>query len=140
MKKWNKIDDTIFCFAVVRNPYTRTYSCFNQYNKTNKTNISFSEYLENAKNKHISVETPLLHLPQYSYIVNDNNEIAVAKLYRFENLKELENDFQGTLSFENVGEYDTESYNKDYTEEAIDIVKELYEEDFLRFGYSKDFN
>jgi len=136
----NTVDDTVFSFAVVRNPYTRTYSCFNQYNKTNGTSISFIEYLNNIKEKHISLETPLLHIPQYKYIVDESDNVATTKIYKFENLKELEDDFQCTLSFDNVGEYDTESYNKDYTEEAINIVKELYEEDFIRFEYSKDFN
>ena len=40
-------NQSVFSFAVVRNPYTRTYSCFHQFNKTNKTNISFLEYLKN---------------------------------------------------------------------------------------------
>jgi len=140
LKKNNIIGENIFSFAVVRNPYTRAYSCFNQYNKTNKTEISFIEYLNNIKDNKISVETPLLHLPQYKYVIDDSDNIGVTKLYKFENLKELEDDIQDTLSFDNVGEYDTDSYNKDYTEEAINIVKELYEQDFIRFEYSKDFN
>ena len=35
LKEANLIDDSVFSFAVVRNPYTRTYSCYNQYNNTN---------------------------------------------------------------------------------------------------------
>lgn len=136
----NKINDSIFSFAVVRNPYTRTYSCFKQYNKTNITNISFMEYLTNTKNGKISEETPLLHLPQYKYVVDDSYNIAVTKIYKFENLKEWEDDFKSRLVFDNVGEYDLESYNKDYTEEAMKIVQELYDEDFDIFGYSKEFN
>lgn len=136
----NIIDENVFSFSVVRNPYTRTYSCFKQYNKTNETDISFMEYLTNIKNNIISNETPLLHLPQYTYMIDDSDNIAITKIYNFENLKELEDDLNHVLSFDNVGDYMPESYQKDYTEEAINIVKELYSEDFERFGYSKEFN
>lgn len=139
LNKNNIIDDNVFSFGVVRNPYTRTYSCLNQYNKTNKTDITFIEYLTNIKNGIISEETPLLHLPQYCYLVDDSDNIAITKLYKFENLKELEDDINHVLSFDNVGEYSVESYNKDYTDEAISLVQELYSEDFERFGYSKEF-
>ena len=136
----NDVDENVFSFSVVRNPYPRTYSCFKQYCKTNYSDISFMEYLTNTKNNEISTETPLLHLPQYKYVIDDSDNIAVTKLYKFENLKELEDDFSCTLTFDNVGEYDADTYNRDYTEEAINIVKELYSEDFERFGYSKEFN
>jgi len=54
MEKENNIDDKVFSFSVVRNPYTRTYSSYHQYNKANKTNISFMEYLNNILEKRIS--------------------------------------------------------------------------------------
>ena len=136
----NFIDDTVFSFSVVRNPYARAYSCFKQHNKTNVSDLSFMEYLTNTKNGEISPETPLLHLPQYKYVVDESGSIGVTKIYKFENLKELEDDFGTTLTFDNVGEYDIEAYNADYTQEAINIVKELYSEDFDLFGYSKEFN
>jgi hypothetical protein len=138
--KNNSIDEDVFSFAVVRNPYTRTYSCFKQYCKTNFSDISFIEYLTNTKNGEISAETPLLHLPQYKYVIDSSDNIAVTKLYKFENLKELEDDIMDTLTFDNVGEYDAESYYADYTEEAINIVQDLYDKDFEMFKYSKDFN
>jgi hypothetical protein len=125
---------------VVRNPYTRTYSCFNQFNKINKTKISFIEFLTNNKINRISSITPLLHLPQLYYVVDELGEIGIKKIYRFENLKELESDFGWTLGFDNIGNYMIESYNKDYTDEAISLIQELYDSDFTNFGYSKDFN
>ena len=90
LKQNNLITDAVFSFAVVRNPYTRTYSCFNQFNKDHKTNITLEEYLTNIFNKKISKLTPLLHLPQSFYILNDNKEVLINKVYRFENIKELE--------------------------------------------------
>lgn len=139
LKKQNDVGESVFAFAVVRNPYTRTYSCYKQFNKTNRSNISFIEYLKNIQKNNISKTTPLLHLPQYIYIVNESGEVATDKIYQFENLKELEDDFNWKLGFDNKGKYMVELYNKDYTKEAISLVQKIYRSDFERFGYSKDF-
>ena len=139
LKQQNIISESVFSFAVVRNPYTRTYSCFHQFNKTNKTNISFTEYLKNIQRNNISRITPLLHLPQYLYVIDEHGTIATDKTYRFENLDELKNDFALEIGFDNPGNYVVELYNKDYTNEAIDLVHKLYRSDFDRFGYSEKF-
>ena len=139
LKEANQIDKSVFSFAVVRNPYTRTYSCYKQYNKTNQTDISFAEYLDNIKQGKISPISPLLHLPQSFYIMDQNN-LQVERLYKFENLKELEDELGWTLEFYNVGNYVVESYIEDYTDEAIGMVQDFYSSDFINFAYSKDFN
>lgn len=139
LKEANKIDENVFSFSVVRNPYTRTYSCYKQFNKVNKTDISFVKYLENIRQNNISPISPLLHLPQSFYII-DNGSLQVNRLYRFENLKELENELGWTLGFYNLGNYVVESYMEDYTEKAIDMTQELYSSDFINFEYSKDFS
>jgi hypothetical protein len=138
LKEVNNIDDTVFSFSVVRNPYTRTYSCYRQFNKINKTNISFIEYLENIKQNKISTISPLLHLPQSFYII-DKEIVQVNKVYMFESLKELEEDLGWKLGFYNIGNYVVQSYIEDYTEEAIEIIQDFYISDFVNFGYSKDF-
>lgn len=139
LKEANLIDDSVFSFAVVRNPYTRTYSCYKQYNKTNQTNISFSEYLDNIKQGKISTISPLLHIPQSFYVI-DQDAVQVDRLYRFENLRELEEELGWTLGFYNVGNYVVELYIEDYTDEAIEMVQDFYSSDFINFAYSKDFN
>lgn len=139
LKEANLIDERVFSFAVVRNPYTRTYSCYKQFNKANQTNISFEEYLDNIKQGKISPISPLLHLPQSFYIMDQNN-LQIERLYKFENLKELENELGWTLGFYNVGNYVVESYIEDYTDEAIEMTENFYSSDFANFGYSKDFN
>jgi hypothetical protein len=139
LKEANLIDDSVFSFAVVRNPYTRTYSCYKQYNKTNQTNISFSEYLNNIKQGKISPISPLLHIPHSFYVI-DQDIIQVDRIYKFENLKELEEELEWTLGFYNVGNYVVESYIEDYTDDAIEIVQNFYSSDFINFAYSKDFN
>ena len=101
LKEANLIDDSVFSFAVVRNPYTRTYSCYKQYNKTNQTDISFSEYLNNIKQGKISPISPLLHIPQSFYVI-DQDIIKVDRIYKFENLKELEEIIGYSYRCENI--------------------------------------
>jgi hypothetical protein len=139
LKENNLIDESIFSFAVVRNPYTRTYSCFKQFNRTNTKKITFSQYLQNIKDNIISNETPMLHLTQSFYVLNSENTYNLNKVYRFENLEDLEKDFNWTLSFENKSNYTNSEYIEDYTEENIEAVKYLYDQDFALFDYSKKF-
>jgi hypothetical protein len=139
LKEANLVDERVFSFAVVRNPYTRTYSCYKQYNKTNQTDISFAQYLDNIKQGKISTVSPLLHIPQSFYIM-DQDDLQVERLYKFENLKELEDELGWELGFYNVGNYVVESYIQEYSDEAIKMVQDFYSSDFINFGYSKDFN
>jgi hypothetical protein len=139
LKEANLVDESVFSFAVVRNPYTRTYSCYKQYNKTNQTDISFAQYLDNIKQGKISKISPLLHIPQSFYIM-DQDDLQVERLYKFENLKELEDELGWTLGLYNVGNYVVESYIEDYTDKEINMVQDFYSSDFINFGYSKDFN
>jgi hypothetical protein len=139
LKEANLVDERVFSFAVVRNPYTRTYSCYKQYNKTNQTDISFAQYLDNIKQGKISTVSPLLHIPQSFYIM-DQDDLQVERLYKFENLKELEDELGWELGFYNVGNYVVESYIQEYSGEAIKMVQDFYSSDFINFGYSKDFN
>jgi hypothetical protein len=139
LKEANLIDERVFSFSVVRNPYTRTYSCYKQYNKTNQTDISFAQYLDNIKQGKISTVSPLLHIPQSFYIM-DQDDLQVERLYKFENLKELEDELGWELGFYNVGNYVVESYIQEYSDEAIKMVQDFYSSDFINFGYSKDFN
>ena len=140
MKQANKIDDKVFSFSVVRNPYTRTYSSYHQYNKANNTNISFMEYLNNILEKRISEISPLLHLPMSWYVVDAQNNIQVTKIYKFENLKQFELDFNCSLPKYNVGNYNTDLYFNEYDNNTINIVKTIYKNDFDLFEYSTDFN
>jgi hypothetical protein len=139
LKEANLVDERVFSFAVVRNPYTRTYSCYKQYNKTNQTDISFAQYLDNIRQGKISTISPLLHIPQSFYIM-DQDDLQVERLYKFENLKELEDELGWELGFYNVGNYMVESYIQEYSDEAIKMVQDFYSSDFINFGYSKDFN
>jgi hypothetical protein len=63
----------------------------------------------------------------------------LTKIYRFENLKEFENDFSIKLPHLRKGDYNREEYYRDYTEENISAVLDIYQEDFATLGYIKLF-
>lgn len=85
--------------------------------------------------------TPFIFFTQSYYMKNESGQIQVDKIYKNENFSELENDFNVKLVKVNVnrGNYTKEDYYKAYTPTAIDMVKNMYSEDFENFGYSTEF-
>jgi len=136
----NHIDDKVFKFSVVRNPFTRTYSYFKHFNDKNNLNFSFKQFLQYVydNNDYLNVRTKFVFYNQ-SYFISHQNKIAVDKLYRFEELDILKKDLNINLGNCNIGNYSIDEYYKDYDEEAIEIVKHMYKEDFINFNYSTDF-
>lgn len=140
MEKINNISSDVFTFSVVRNPYTRAYSYYKHFNYQNQTNASFIEFLGYVKDKIFFPNTPMIPFSQSFYVLDSNKEISLSKLYRFENLKEFEEDFETNLPHLRKGEYNKEDYLLDYTQEAIELVKEIYNHDFNNLNYSVNFH
>ena len=140
LSKHNNLDRS-FCFAVVRNPYTRAYSAYMQYSKANNLLgvLSFSQYLDQILFGKVSSQTPLLYKPQSFFTVDHSGEHTLDKIYKFENLKEFEKDFNTVLPVVNKAPYDMESYIRDYSQENIEIIENLYSMDFDNFGYDRRF-
>lgn len=137
-KSVENIQDDIFKFSVVRDPFTRTYSYFKHFNKINKVNYSMDDFLNVVEGASSFKDTPLVQFTQSHYLFNDGKN-QMDKTYKFENLKELEKDFGVKLGKDNKGVYSKEEYNNDYTNKVINRVLDIYEEDFINFGYSMDF-
>jgi len=136
----NHIDDKVFKFSVVRNPFTRTYSYFKHFNDKNNLNFSFKQFLQYVydNNDYLNVRTKFVFYNQ-SYFIYYQDKLAVDKLYRFEELDILKKDLNINLGNCNIGNYSIDEYYKDYDKEAIEIVKHMYKEDFINFNYSTDF-
>lgn len=132
------IPDNTFKFAVVRNPFTRTFSYLKHFNKYNNVNFSMNDFLNVVEGSVIYRETPLVKFNQSYYIYLDGKN-QMDKTYRFENLEEFEKDFNVKLPKENQGIYSIEEYNSTYTNKIIDRVLDIYEEDFINFGYNQTF-
>jgi len=136
----NIIDDKVFKFSVVRNPYTRTYSYYHHFMKINSCSLTLNDFLWIIKRKIHFNETPLIQYPQNFYILNEDGKIGVDKLYRYENLHELEIDLNCKFDKINVGNYKKDSYYKDYTNDNINLVKEIFFDDFKILDYPLEFS
>ena len=141
-----------FKFTVVRNPFTRTYSCYQYFNKVNKEKVSFSDYLHFARVKKFpdvcgDVEfwrTPMLFYPQTFFLYNMEGKIGVDKIYKYEDLsplkKMISKRLKRKMDLPHMNHAKKEGYYESYTEENINIVREIFSIDFLNFNYSLKFN
>ena len=138
--KNNHINDKIFTFSVVRNPYTRAYSYFKHFTQVNNiSNLKFIDFLNFVRNRQFTKLTPWVSYPQHHFVSDSIGKFSLSKIYKFENLKEFENDFNCKLEKINIGNYKKEEYNRDYNEECISLVQYLYYNDFKFFNYSYTF-
>lgn len=151
LEKFNDLTK-FFVFAVVRNPFTRAYSYFKHYQKQNNSDATFEQFLDHVRRRRQSVlehydadtikrdKTPFIVYPQSFYLFDSKGEMSIDKLYRYENMIELEQDFDISLPKINTGNYSKEDYYKAYDQTAINLVRHIYLEDFVNFGYSTDFS
>lgn len=189
-ERMNKLSD-FFVISIVRNPFTRAYSYFNQYKRRNNFTGSFEKFLNFIKDnsstitnlyisqkpliypyiiddviqtKDITVNnhefhkdknpqrysykdeklprpdtTPFIFFTQCFYLRNKLGNIAVDKIYKLENLKELEDDIGIIVPNLNVGLYNKDNYYTEYNQTNIDLVRHIYLEDFENLGYSTNF-
>lgn len=139
METNNNITKDTFTFSVVRNPYTRAYSYYKHFNYQNNLNYSFNKFLLLVKEKVSFPKTPMIIFPQSFYLLDRNKKIKLSKIYKFENLKEFEKDFKTRIPHLMKGIYDKNEYYKDYTEDNISLVQDIYNEDFNLLNYSFKF-
>jgi hypothetical protein len=130
-----------FKFTVVRNPYTRAVSDFKWSSRGFKDFYGFLNYIKGTRG--ISTEDMLKYnlnhtnhlLTQSFYIQSDNFEID--KILKLENLDE---EFKDTFPDEqlcHINQTPPTDYKKFYKDtRCIDLVQELFQEDFDNFGYS----
>lgn len=142
----NDLSNT-FIFSVVRNPYTRIFSHYQNTKNAKRINLSFNEFLRYIRyNGNVFLvpafypALPLVWYNQSFYLHNNNGQMAVNKIYRFEALSEFETDFNTKLAVKNVGRYTKQDYLSCYTQQNINLVKQIYFEDFVRFEYSNNFD
>lgn len=139
LERNNIIDDDVFSFCIVRNPYRRTFSHFNHFKRVNNLDCSFLSFLKILKRKEFYEKTPMIVFPQSFYIYNSIGQIAIEKMYNYENFFEIEKDFNLKFDRLNIGDYTKEDYKKCYSQqECIDLVQELFSIDFINFNYDWD--
>ena len=134
LKNNNIINNNTFIFSIVRNPYTRAFSYWKHFNINNAVNLSFMEFLLTIENKIQTDQTPWIIYDQTFFLYD--KEINITKLYKFENLKEIEKDFNIILSHDRKGIYNKNI--KDYFDlNIISKINNLYHRDFINFEYDK---
>jgi hypothetical protein len=134
LKNNNTVDNNTFIFSIVRNPYTRAFSYWKHFNINNAVNLSFMEFLLTIENKIQTDQTPWIIYDQTFFLYD--KEINITKLYKFENLKEIEKDFNIILSHDRKGIYNKNI--KDYFDlNIISKINNLYHRDFINFEYDK---
>lgn len=145
--------DQYYSFAVVRNPFDHAishYEYMKQYRHKNTAEVfaklSFEQYLQYRLSPRRIYDRFFAKLPNQSYFVADNGVVLVDKIIKYENLaveiSRLSEKLLGTaldLKRTNVTKSRRIDGKNDYykSQNAIDLVLELYSEDFDVFSYSR---
>jgi hypothetical protein len=134
-----------FKFSVVRNPWSRAFSWYNnvlrdeRHRIANKIpyNISFKDYL-------ITYENEWALMPQLNWLKNSKGKIPIDFICRFENLKD---DFSFVCnqlgikdkSLPTLLKFNYSNYRLSYDEELIDLVSKRYKEEieYFQFEFNK---
>jgi hypothetical protein len=106
---------------------------FNQF----LTTVRYSQHQKFARfNPHYrSVSTPFTFLPQSFYVFDSACKLNIDRVFKFEQLNELEKELGFTLPTLNAGKYPTEEVTGAMTPENIALINYIYKEDFEVFGY-----
>jgi len=135
-----KIWNTYYKYAVVRNPWDRYISfCFFMHRKNpdfQKNPTTFlNRIIENPK-----ARKRILFVPQSEFLYDDNGELLVDELGRFENLQTSYDAMAHRLNIdgqklEKINNSEHGLYRKYYDEALKEKVGEFYKADIEHFNY-----
>ena len=151
--------DQYFKFAIVRNPWSRVYSF---YKFLTKQRIEFNKFLKHRfyKDYFTSDKYSWFVRPQADYLFDDNDQLLVNYVGRFESIDEHFNHIKHKsclspgilLPNKNISKPKklfnslpfslpaskafSLPYTQVYNDYSIDLVSKLYEKDCSMFGYS----
>lgn len=140
--------DNAFKFTFVRNPYDKVLSHYKFRVKTNQTNLGnnpfdFNQWIEltYGKKDPAFYDKPKFFMPQINWLTDQNDQVLVDFIGRFENLQQDFNivcDYAGmerkTLPHLNKTKK-TGSYRDFYNESSREIITEHFRKDLDYFGY-----
>ena len=141
-----------FVFSVVRNPFTRTYSSFNHFNRINELNVSFDIFLDICLSRSHKFptpdrefwKTPMIFYPQSVFLYKKDGSLKKNNIYKFEDLtlleKKLGSILKTKMNFPLLNMGDSSNYYESYTPQNIERVLEIYSSDFHNFNYSQKFD
>lgn len=147
-EKW----ESYFKFTFIRNPYDKLVSAYKYINSNSYGNkkVTFKQFIDN---KDISTDYTYFHafITQYQQLLNLNNEININYFGKFENLNvELINILKmiGVKKILHYGIIEKnisinrsnvdKNYALYYTDEILQKVNNIFDEDFSYFKYKKN--
>jgi hypothetical protein len=160
--------DSYFKFTVVRNPFSRMESIY-KYRGYNHV-LNFSGFIRNVIERQMKEKGPFYYFirPQFDYLADKDGEIAVNKIIHLEDFEKIKDLFlrlnisindvphvnktakkgifnamkkrirlakEGVFGFRMVA-----TGRVVWSQNDIDLVKELYQKDFDSFGYSESWD
>lgn len=147
--------DKYFVFGFVRNPYDKVYSAYMTHRKIKNETLGFNDFIkQKIDDCSVRYDWGMVHFCPQHYFFYDDNKIKADFIGRVEN---IERDFihackminlciDRPLQFLNAGEYanavETRNINwpkyiLEYTQQSLDVVNQVYDRDFVFFGYDK---
>jgi len=138
-----------FTFTVVRNPWDRVASHYFYRVKTNQTGLGdghmgFNAWVRRAygENAPDVYDRPKMFMPQVDWIVDEEGNVIVDFIARFEN---LQSDFEAICrrlrlhaSLPHLKSSGKGDYRGHYDNESIEVVRHWFQRDIALFGYQFD--
>ena len=139
----NHLFDSMFSFAIVRNPFDQLVSRY-EYIKARETHhfyqaanrLEFGDFLKHQKWRDIN-----FCKTQYSKVTDKNGNLIVSKIFRFEKFNTILNEISSIIDIKNITEIPHENssirkpYQEYYTEKSIKFVEKNFKSDLDIFGY-----
>lgn len=138
-----------FTFSVVRNPWDKVVSHYAYRVKTNQHgmgdgSVSFAQWVHwcfEQKDPHYR-DRELMFWPQADWLCDENGELLVDHVYRFENLEAAFADLTKRLNLStelpHLKPSQRKAYQSYYDQQTRDIVASHFAQDIKRFGYRFD--
>lgn len=141
--KW----DNVFKFSIVRNPWAKVYSHYKYRIKTNQTSlgdqtISFNDWVKETygTQNYKYYDNPKMFAPQLTWLRNENDELDMDFIGKFENLPEdfkvIKKELKLKRDLQHLNATKADDFRIEYNQESIEIVSSWFKEDIEYFNYS----
>jgi len=166
LDKNNILNKNTFIFCIVRNPYLRFFSQFNECLRLGFKYETLTSFVGDIKIKKLH---PLITSPQVEFVsIEKHNNLIIPekinyndiknygqyeyfdktpiihpklnKIYKLEKIFELENDLNIIMPTSRFSQYLTKDYKNLFDEHTISFIQKYYINDFLTFDYSLKFD